>query len=37
MEKKQDLREKIAIAVVGLVAGSLLTLLTGWLRQHFGL
>jgi hypothetical protein len=35
-EKKHDLREKIVIAVIGGVAGSLLTLLTGWVRKRFG-
>ena len=35
-EKKHDLREKIVIAIIAGVAGSLLTLLTGWLRKRLG-
>jgi hypothetical protein len=33
MEKKQDHSREIAIS---LVAGSLLTLLTGWVRKRLG-
>jgi hypothetical protein len=36
MEKRQDHRREMIIGAIGLVAGTFLTLLTGWVRKRFG-